>query len=430
MAGDASTGWTTPTGIDGQLQRMWRQGTLLAARVTGAPLFPLTLRLRRPDGSDLAGHFDAVRTWIRALEEASRSTLGFGYDIVWAEINHRQLGRNRVPTGISVPTEDDALRLIGRRLDAERFRVIVEATTALFPTLAEWFARKPLVALDHADDWTRVLRVLVWFRDHPRPQLYLRQLDISGVDTKFIEARKGLLSELLDVILPAEAIDHDAIGARAFERRYGLLSKPSLVRFRVLDQRLCPGGLSDLTVPVDQFARLSLPVRRVFIAENDVNGLAFPDMPDSLVIFGLGYGVDALAEAEWLRGTALHYWGDIDTHGFAILDRLRAAFPHARSFLMDRDVLLSNRALWVEETARYDGEPSRLTDEEQSVFEDLRADRLGDRVRLEQERIPFGTVRRVLDGTDRKAGGVTEGGSAPQRQVAHRQGDQEPDGGE
>ena len=30
---------------------------------------------------------------------------------------------------------------------------------------------------------------------------------------------------------------------------------------------------------------------------------------------------------------------DIDTHGFAILDPLRANFPQAQSFLMDRDTL-------------------------------------------------------------------------------------------
>jgi hypothetical protein len=39
---------------------------------------------------------------------------------------------------------------------------------------------------------------------------------------------------------------------------------------------------------------------------------------------------------------------------------------------------------------------SRLTEDENKVFEDLRFDRLGHRVRLEQERIAFGHVARTL----------------------------------
>lgn len=39
----------------------------------------------------------------------------------------------------------------------------------------------------------------------------------------------------------------------------------------------------------------------------------------------------------------VHYWGDLDTHGSAILDRLRAWLPQTRSFLMDRETLLDHR---------------------------------------------------------------------------------------
>ena len=81
---------------------------------------------------------------------------------------------------------------------------------------------------------------------------------------------------------------------------------------------------------------------RVFITENEINGLAFPDVPGSLVIFGLGYGLDRLSEVSWLHRREVHYWGDIDTYGFHILDRLRALFPAARSFLMDRETLLEH----------------------------------------------------------------------------------------
>jgi hypothetical protein len=240
------------------------------------------------------------------------------------------------------------------------------------------------------------MAVLQWFRGHVRSGLYLRQLDIAGVDTKFIEARKVLLTELLDIVLPADMLDATAVGSRNFEQRYGLASKSSQIRFRILDRRFSIQGLTDLAVSTSEFATLELPVERVFITENEINGLTFPNVPASLVIFGLGYGLERLAEVGWLHQRALHYWGDIDTHGFHILDRLRSIFLNAGSFLMDRETLLEHVPLWVPENYPYNGELGRLTATEGALYDDLRYNRLGDRVRLEQERIPFGWIERTL----------------------------------
>ena len=55
-------------------------------------------------------------------------------------------------------------------------------------------------------------------------------------------------------------------------------------------------------------------------------------------------GWTACLKSEWLKGRPLHYWGDIDTHGFAMLDRVRAIFPAAESFLMDRETLCAHSA--------------------------------------------------------------------------------------
>jgi len=72
------------------------------------------------------------------------------------------------------------------------------------------------------------LAVPGWFGAHPRPGIYLRQLDTAGVDTKFIEARKGLLAGLLDRVMRAETIRADALGACQFAVRHGLVLKPAL----------------------------------------------------------------------------------------------------------------------------------------------------------------------------------------------------------
>jgi hypothetical protein len=136
----------------------------------------------------------------------------------------------------------------------------------------------------------------------------------------------------------------------------------------------------------------------VFITENDTNALAFPRMPESIVIFGGGYGVHLLAAVPWLGEKTLFYWGDLDTHGFSMLSRFRHIFPHARSLLMDSATLTSHRHLWVQEdkSKRCVGTLQYLTEAEQQVYDDLRYDRFGDRIRLEQERIAFRRVEEVL----------------------------------
>ena len=103
-----------------------------------------------------------------------------------------------------------------------------------------------------------------------------------------------------------------------------------------------------------------------------------------------------MGRVPWLQDKAIFYWGDLDTHGFAILDSLRSMLPSVRSLLMDRETLLSHRALWVEEPDGYDKPLLHLTQAEDGVYQDLRLDRLGARVRLEQERIAFGHVARTL----------------------------------
>lgn len=408
-------GWTSPDDIAAQIERLWQRGHLLSARLDGSELYPLTLRLKRPGAHELGNRFDDVRAWIAALLAGSRERRGVGYDIVWEEINHRQLGRNRLPASIVVPTKGDALVLIGRQHMAATFDGLVRETLARFPTLRDWLIRKPLTVVAHADEWRRILAVLDWFEAHPRADLYLRQLDIPGIDTKFIELRRGLLAELLDQILPRP--DTSEWASQSFEQRFGLRSRPALIRFRILDPALFLNGLNDITVPVEQLAGLDLAARRVFITENEINGLAFPETAGSIVLFKLGYALDLLSSVTWLDDREILYWGDIDTHGFAMLSRLRARFPHAKSLLMDRETLIAHRALWSCETTAHAGPPAHLNETERALYDELKEDRLGKGVRLEQERISFSWFQRALSSCNIQQGAASATGApVPQRQ--------------
>jgi hypothetical protein len=127
-------------------------------------------------------------------------------------------------------------------------------------------------------------------------------------------------------------------------------------------------------------------------------GSASVNIEVTLIGLLLGYGLDRLKEINWLHEVSLYYWGDIDTHGFAILNRLRSSFPDSVSFLMDRATLLTHRNLWGHEPLanRFEDKLPNLAETEQSLFQGIMYNRLADGVRLEQERISFEWLRKTL----------------------------------
>jgi hypothetical protein len=385
--------WTTVNELRGELLRLWARGELLRPLVTGETVPPRRLGLKGPGSAELAERFDEVRSWMAELATVPRIR------VESREVRHRILGAQQLPQSVWVDTLEDALALIGKRSEGERFSKLVALTRAQDPALLEWMAQRPRQVLDLAEVWSQLLAVVAWLRRHPRPGIYLRQVDLPGIHSKFIEAHRGVLSECLDVALPPEAINHDRTGVGQFAPRYGFLDKPIRIRFRILDPEIVvvKGATQpDVTLDAGSFASLDLPVRKVFITENETNFLAFPPVAQAMVVFGAGYGWDALAQAAWMARCEIHYWGDLDTHGFAILDQLRSRFSHVASFLMDRATLMAHQGLWGMEVDQVIRDLPRLTPSEGALFDDLRDNRIRVGVRLEQEHVDFPWVVTAL----------------------------------
>lgn len=392
--------WTAPGDLRSQVQRLWDRGRLLAALVDAEPGFPLRLVLKTPSSTELSERFEEARAWSRALLDGAKTGDGKGYRLVQREVRHRVIGSNALPVEAWLDSIDDALFVIGKQRDGQRFARLLARTRAGAPSLVAWLSANPLRALAFGDDFPRLLDIVAWVRTHPRPNMYLRQVDLPGIHSKFIEEHVAVLSELLDRSLPADAVDASASGSVNFVQRYGFRGKPVRVRLRVLDPRqalLRIGRDEDITMDHETFARLDPATSRVLITENEINFLALPPLPDSIAIFGSGYGFDSLVQAAWLQDRTVHYWGDIDTHGFAILDQLRVQLAHVESLLMDRATLMAHRLQWIEEPQVVLRDLLHLDSEERALFDDLRWRRLGDQqVRLEQERISFGWIEQAL----------------------------------
>lgn len=387
--------WTTLEDLKNQLNKLWDKGILLDELAGGVTRFPWRMVVKGPTDNELGEHFEDVGKWIRQLSGAADL-----YRIEWRSTKRGPVGRQTIPRYLLVEQLSDALELIGKRREAKKYAAILDETRVKLPALLPWVIAKPLSALKLANDWGQLLSILGWFLEHPRPSIYLRQIDVPGVDTKWIERHLSVLGKVLDEVLPEDFVDRNYTANRAFCRRYGFLDKPLRVRFRLLDSsvRLLPGEVEqDITVTQIAFASLDLPVSRVFIIENEINFLAFPPLQDAMVIFGAGYCFDNVGMAPWLHERAIYYWGDIDTHGFGILDQLRGHFPHVVSFLMDHQTLHAHKTSWVVEDKPTTRALERLNNEEALLYDHLRKDKWGKNVRLEQELIGYDFMLEVLN---------------------------------
>lgn len=408
------SGWTRPADIRRQLEKRWKRGDGLRAALDALTPpesehahtinLPYRLSLRGPSQREMVEQFDELRKWI---DQIRRGVQKDGIEIEWKSVNHRQLGRNELPAAVVVPDLERFAKVAGGQRELTRFRELAHELTSRLPETVEWVRRRPFELLEHEAELDRLIRFSEWMRAHPPEGMYLRQVDLPAIDTKFLEAHTGILSAWLDLVLPGDRVDSSFSPGRAFAQRYGFSRKPDLVRFRLLDGALASrfGGFSDLSVPADEFSECRFDrrgVRYVFVVENDISALALPAADESIVLFGRGYYFQFLAEAEWPAHTEVYYWGDIDTHGFAILNEFRRFVPHAKSFLMDRETLVSHRDHWSEEPSQFSGSLGRLSDTEGQLYAELVDGQHGTRVRLEQERVRFGRVREVIHSIIRK----------------------------
>ncbi len=383
----------TPKALKQRCLKRWQRGDFHRSWLQQTSYFPLEIPLKSISAKQLLAHFTELQDTIYSLRQDSKK---HGYSIIDKVITHRQLGEQKIPATIVFNTETSFLNYLSKSAELNQFKRLIQQTLEQEVLLKDWLIQFPFKVMKYADDWLQLLSICLYFKSQPYPDCYIRQLDIKGVDSKFIEQHKSILNELLSQVLTEENYNADITGLsnHGFERRYGLRYDPPLIRVRILDDRLAIQGLTDLTLTVDEFKQLNIAVKTVFIAENKINGLAFPGFPNAIVIFGLGYAVNLLADVQCLANKNLYYWGDIDTHGFAILSRLRHYYPQVKSLLMDQQTLDKFIDLSVYETLEKSEQKalSYLTDEENSLYKELQNNLL----RLEQERISFAYLETAL----------------------------------
>ncbi|MEG3935587.1 DUF2220 family protein [Microcoleus sp. T3_B1] len=351
----------------------------LKSLLLGEPFFPLDW----PCGKIPYDDYQELKEAVQQLLKGSKEHAGCGYQVELIQRKNRKYGMQSLPSRITFETETDYLKFLNKEPEVADFKQVVARIRNEIPDLNIWLNQNPQKVINHLGKWENLLPVCLYFQNHPKPQLYIRELPIN-VHTKFIEQNKGILNELLSAILPDDAINQEE---NDFEKRFGLRYAEPSVTIRALDQNLqVKYGIStsEMSILISDFERRNLQGYRFIITENLMNFRTLPDLTNSFALWGKGFNVAILKDVEWLRHCQIIYWGDLDAQGFQILSQLRSYFDKTISVMMDRETFDTFQESAVPGKLCKVANLFYLTPEEHDLFADLSKQT----IRLEQEKIP------------------------------------------
>ena len=148
----------------------------------------------------------------------------------------------------------------------KRYEVLINKWPNLKTILPKYF--KVLNEYEE-QDFIRLFTVLEWLTTHPDSNLYIRQLPINDVHTKWLLSRKAVIADFIKSITNNDIND--------FYQITGLRKEPTLIRIRILDEesRKQVNGIGDLSISLEYLKTLILPIKRVYIVENLQTGFGF-----------------------------------------------------------------------------------------------------------------------------------------------------------
>ncbi|GAB3706504.1 Wadjet anti-phage system protein JetD domain-containing protein [Mariniluteicoccus flavus] len=330
-----------------------------------------TLPLHPPTEHEVIVDPDGASRWLASWRSVERRS---GLTVTWERRRWATLGPQSVPVRLSVAGVPPVATLAGRADEWARLTAYAGSLRADWPGAAYLSdglgASAGRLAKLSPKELERLTTVTGWLLSNPHAHLRPRELPIPGVDTKWLERHRRLVDSLVAAISGSAGAD--------------LISEAQRFRVRVLDDALAEvGGLRDLTATVEELDRWGVSPRRVLIVENLASLASLPPMAGTIAVHGRGYAVTQLARISWVAKNPVTYWGDLDSHGFAILGRCRDVLPQTRSVLMDRSTLREHADLTVPEPSPYRASVAGLTAEEAATLSLLREHDL----RLEQERL-------------------------------------------
>jgi hypothetical protein len=150
--------------------------------------WPAEFSLGAPTEQEANSRLDDVRAWAAEW----RAWDGPG-EVKWVERKWRNLGTQSIPERLIFQTPGELADFAGEQARWGRMLKGSQHLLTHWPQLKSGIAHwSHVLANFEDDDLARLVSMLRWIESHPESGLYVRQLPIAGMHTKWLEQRTGI----------------------------------------------------------------------------------------------------------------------------------------------------------------------------------------------------------------------------------------------
>jgi len=374
----------SPADLAFRLARQWQNADLREQRLLYPGSWPITLPVGKPSGGEVRNRLEQVRAH---LEQWRHVETGH---VHWQPVRFQSAAEPiSVPVSWELNSPSEWVRSTEDPEVRREYQILGRLVPELNPRFHSLVIRRRSLVMDRPEtEVIRCGRLALQLTPGCAEGKPLRALSLAGIDSKFFERNRQLITHMLDVLFDGQA---SQTGLEAFlgaedEGHHWLLVAD-------LDGSLLP--FSQLRVRARDLQSSPLPGQRLLLVENERCLHQLPSIPGTIAVLGSGLNLSWL-QARWVAGKSIAYWGDLDTWGLYMLARARELQPKLTQLLMDR----STFDQFEESSAVHEPEPApaeipeALTPAEAALYSHLND---AERGRLEQEFLPAETAQQAIN---------------------------------
>lgn len=373
----------SPYELATRLARQWQNADLREQRLLRPESWPLPLSIGKPTGAAMRERIGQVR---QHLQRWRQIELG---QVKWQSVRYQSTSEAiEVPTHWILSSPSEWVQATSSHEIQREYRTLNRLASNLDPRFHSLIIRRRSLVMEKPEaDVIRCGQLALQITPGCARGKPLRALSLAGIDSKFFERNRQLVTLMLDVLFDGQASE---TGLETFldaedEGYHWLLVAD-------LDGQLLP--FPQLRVRASDLQNTPLPGHNLLLVENERCLHQLPATANTIAVLGSGLNLTWL-RAKWLQEKNIAYWGDLDTWGLTMLGRARGYLPHLTPLLMDQSVFERfHQDNAVEEpNPASETVPPGLLDTEARLYRRLQQAQKG---RLEQEFIPESLVHSAL----------------------------------
>lgn len=373
----------SPAELANRLARQWQNADLREQRLLSPDNWPLTLSIGKPSGGAIRNRLEQVREHFKQWRQVPHG------HVEWQPVRFQSASELiDVPVAWQLNSPSEWVQATGDPEIKREYQVLNRLAGELDPRFHSLIIRRRSLVMDKSEaDTIRSGQLALQLAPGCADGKPLRALSLAGIDSKFFERNRQLVTHMLDILHDGQASE---TGLEAFlgaedEGHHWLLVAD-------LDGDLLP--FEQLRVRTRELQASPLPGQRLLLVENERCLHQLPRAPGTLAVLGSGLNLSWL-KAQWLMNKDIAYWGDLDTWGLYMLARARELQSGLTPLLMDQvtfDQFQEDCAVNEPQPAPAEI-PEALSPEEAALYNQLIE---AERGRLEQEFLPAETVRQAI----------------------------------